>query len=878
MILKCSSPVRGFLKTTLIHYLWSLTILRIVENRNNMKQRTTKPVLFLLSFFVFGTLYAQVPDGGIMLNAGTGTTYQKIGNCTVTEVTIDDQVFSRAIRVQTGANMTNAWDAQLKFPAVAGVAKNDVVLVAFYARTIASEEETGEGFLTACIEHNVSYTKQLYYKLSIGNQWKEYYAPVQIGATLAQSEISYLFHMGYPSQTVEVAEVRFLNYKDSLTVEDLPMTEITYVGQALDAAWRAPAAERIGQIRNGPADITVYNALGEPLEGAELHIEMVRHQFGFGTAVVANRIITNKVYRDTLFGLFNEVVFENDLKWPNFENTSTHGTISRALDTLEAHQVPVRGHNVIWPAYGYMPDFIEDLGNDAEAVRHSIDEHIDEVTTFTRGRLNDWDVLNEPYSEHDVQDMLGDEVMADWFKRTRRNDRGVKLYINDYSIISAGGRDKPHQDYLYNVIRYIDSLGGGIEGIGMQGHFSSELTSIERVYQILDRFAALDKEIKITEHDIDVIQRGVQADYTRDFMTIVFSHPAVKSLLVWGFWAGAHWKGEAAFFDLDWNIRPHGEVWKELIRKQWWTPPLDTVTDENGKLTFEGYLGTYSYTVGDGDTVRSGTFTLDYSNQSGISNSIVLSMDGSIPEKVRIIPAQEGFICEGEVMTLYAPEGDGLTYEWTLDGIARPEKTASITTLDSGIYRVTVSKNGISETSEPYLLEVREVPYPELAIGGELTFCEGETVSISVDPGKGFEYEWFKDGTRVQWGGTTLVAGQPGEYTLKTTQAGCTSVSEPVVLTLLSPTDPECATGIDFERSPARIFPNPCGRSARVELSAGAGPESTVELIDSRGMLRTVQQIKPGSPVLTLQVPGPGLYMVRIVQGESVQIHKLVAE
>ena len=187
------------------------------------------------------------------------------------------------------------------------------------------------------------------------------------------------------------------------------------------------------------------------------------------TAVVADRIIDNKVYRDHLFEMFNEAVFENDLKWPRFIQAGTHSKILRALDTLDAHHMRVRGHCIIWPSYNHMPDFVEDLGNVPEAVRQAVDEHIDEVTRFTEGRLVDWDVMNEPYSEHDLQDMLGDQVMADWYKRARLNDRGVKLFINEYAIISAGAKNKPKQDYLYDLIRYIDSLGGGIDGIGMQG-------------------------------------------------------------------------------------------------------------------------------------------------------------------------------------------------------------------------------------------------------------------------------------------------------------------------------------------------------------------------------------------------------------------------
>ncbi len=343
------------------------------------------------------------------------------------------------------------------------------------------------------------------------------------------------------------------------------------------------------------------------------------------------------------------------------------------------HGIPARGHNVIWPSFRFTPDIVEDLKDNPEGLRNAIDKHIDEVVTFTKGRLNDWDVINEPYSEHDIQDILGEKVMADWFKRTRRIDRGVKLYLNDYSILSGAGNNMVKQDYYYGLVQDIEAWGGEINGIGMQGHFGTDLTSIPKVYSILERFAELEKDIKITEFDINTTQRDVQAEYTRDFMTIVFSHPSVKSIMVWGFWAKRHWKPESAFYESDWTIRPHGEVWNDMIKNQWWTPVQDVVSDASGNLSIEGFLGNYSYTLSYGDVLRTGTFTLEHSFESGLGNEIVISLDEALPESVEITPSQSGYICSGEEVTLQAPEGDGLSYLWQLNGVELDQEESSIT-------------------------------------------------------------------------------------------------------------------------------------------------------------------------------------------------------
>ncbi|MCK4751530.1 MAG: hypothetical protein KAT15_30945, partial [Bacteroidales bacterium] len=126
----------------------------------------TIPILLLLSSF--SVILAQVPEGGIMLNSETGTTYQRIGRCSITEESVSGQPFIESLQITTGSDVSNAWDAQVEFPAVAGIEEGDVVLVAFYARTISSGQETGEGELNVCIEHNVSWAKELYYHISIG--------------------------------------------------------------------------------------------------------------------------------------------------------------------------------------------------------------------------------------------------------------------------------------------------------------------------------------------------------------------------------------------------------------------------------------------------------------------------------------------------------------------------------------------------------------------------------------------------------------------------------------------------------------------------------------------------------------------------------------
>ena len=114
--------------------------------------------------------------------------------------------------------------------------------------------------------------------------------------------------------------------------------------------------------------------------------------------------------------------------------------------------------------------------------------------------------------------------------------------------------------------------------------------------EILDRFATFGLPIKITEFDLHTYDEQLQADYTRDFLTAMFSHPSISGVMVWGFWEKRHWIPPAAFYRADWSLRPAGEIWKQLTRKTWWTD-VTAKTDAAGKVKVRGFFGDYEVTA-----------------------------------------------------------------------------------------------------------------------------------------------------------------------------------------------------------------------------------------------------------------------------------------
>jgi endo-1,4-beta-xylanase len=100
----------------------------------------------------------------------------------------------------------------------------------------------------------------------------------------------------------------------------------------------------------------------------------------------------------------------------------------------------------------------------------------------------------------------------------------------------------------------------------------------------------------ITEFDINTPDETLQADYLRDFLLALYSHPAASGFTMWGFWENKHWKPDAALLRADWSEKPAARVWRELVCDTWRTK-LDAKTDANGIVDARGHLGTYEFLV-----------------------------------------------------------------------------------------------------------------------------------------------------------------------------------------------------------------------------------------------------------------------------------------
>ncbi len=548
------------------------------------------------------TSLAQLPGGTQLLPGGLAS-LTSFGPGTATEmreeVSVTGQPFTTALLINTFrkpvANGEYGLSANINTP----LKKGDVLWISFKARSLESKRETGESFVELRFDQLVNgkyqWPSHLERGISIGNEWTQTSIPFILTKDAQPAEVRLVIKFDSYPQRFEIGPLTFINYGEEINMADLPRSVVHYGGDASDAAWRKAAAERIETNRKGVLQISVFDKAGKPVPGASVKVKMLRNVFSFGTATNSQLLLDStaeaKTYRDTLLKYFNKVVFENEMKsknWSRFKYAQTAGAVA----WLKAHQIPIRGHVMVWPSWQHAGPVLSQLKDDSAALRKAIFKIINEQTATMKGAFTEWDVVNEPYANHQFMDLLGKPEMVAWFKAARDGAPDVKLFLNEYTMFQS---DAASQSF-YDNIKYLIDNGAPVDALGEQGHIGGTPPSIEKVLERLDKFSSFGLPIQISEFDINSDDDDFKARYLHDFVTAVYSHPFVTGFMQWGFWAGSHWFPSAALWDKNWKPRANGKVFAELVTKTWATD-VDGITGKDGVYKVRGFTGDYEVTV-----------------------------------------------------------------------------------------------------------------------------------------------------------------------------------------------------------------------------------------------------------------------------------------
>lgn len=535
-----------------------------------------------------------------------------------------DGRFRHVLQVETTQRTGHRMNMGVEMPLTQRLREGDVVHIRFWARATRILDETGLGRVAIHIRRmpHAQPAAHLAVWRDFGPEWRLLDIPIagsRIGAEPGGSSIT-LFVGGTQPQQLEIADLQVINYGRNFDVRQLPFEQQTYEGREPDAQWRKDALARIEQIRKGDLTVRVVDAQNRPVEGAQVHVRMTRHAYNFGTAVPAVWIMNQENwdspdgqrFRQELVRLFNKATLQNELKWNFYEDWPARGVAGRAVDWLHELGFVQRGHTLVWPSRQHLPKRVQPLLDQGKAdeLQEEILKHIDHIVTRFKGKLQYWDVINEPVDHHTVIDLVGRERMVEWWHAAHRADPDAKLVLNENNLL-IGTKVNP----IVEMVRYLQSQGAPIHGIGAQGHVGPTVSMLT-ILRNLDRLAEPGLPIEITEFDVVTPDAELQGDFTRDIMIAIFSHPATEGFTMWGFWDGRHWLNDAPIFYRDWEIKPAGKAYESLVLHEWWTDEKHA-TDSSGTVRVRGFLGKYDVTASTPDG-RTQTITLDLPREGAI--------------------------------------------------------------------------------------------------------------------------------------------------------------------------------------------------------------------------------------------------------------------
>ena len=264
---------------------------------------------------------------------------------------------------------------------------------------------------------------------------------------------------------------------------------------------------------------------------------------------------------------WDQITPENVGKWASVEylrNEMVWDSLDMMYGYAKEHGFPVKQHTFIWGQQE--PDWIDELPPKAQRA-----EVVQWLTLYAKRYPNVEliDVVNE--AQHfppSYKDAIGGDGKTGWdwliwsFEQARKLFPNSKLLINDYNILCCEGELETYKEQIVLLKKR-----GLIDGIGVQAH-GLEAVSPKTIQAHLDSLAELGLPIYISELELQSSDDQVQLGLYKDIFPVLWNHPAVKGVTLWGYKPGEMWRGTAKLISWLGEDRP-ALKWLMTYTKRW---------------------------------------------------------------------------------------------------------------------------------------------------------------------------------------------------------------------------------------------------------------------------------------------------------------------
>ncbi|MGC0422436.1 endo-1,4-beta-xylanase [Embleya sp. AB8] len=308
------------------------------------------------------------------------------------------------------------------------------------------------------------------------------------------------------------------------------------------------AALRVRALPGGRATIVDAPALGLPHTAPDALRTVAagrKRPVDPGVAVAAGPLYTDQDYRTLIAGQFSMLTPENDMK-PQFvhprPDVYDFADADSMIDFARANEMKVHGHTLVFGEA--LPRWMREVSRgERERV---MTEHIATVAGHFRGRVAEWDVVNEPLSiedadyaagkpglrQHIWQEGMGEQYLDKAFRAARAADPDAALFLNEFGIEENG----PRWDALLALVKRLKARGVPIDGVGFQTHIHDRGDHLDQAVfgAHLKALADLGIRSRVSEIDVHGEDREAQAEQFAVAMRTCAAAPTCGSFGTWG--------------------------------------------------------------------------------------------------------------------------------------------------------------------------------------------------------------------------------------------------------------------------------------------------------------------------------------------------------
>jgi len=275
-----------------------------------------------------------------------------------------------------------------------------------------------------------------------------------------------------------------------------------------------------------------------------------------GSAVRDYAIQQDSRYAGLLGAQYGMVTPENEMKWATvhpWPYVYNYGPADDIVSFAVAHHMQVRGHTLVW--YQQNPTWLTNGAFNRSQLIAILKSHILNVVGHYRGKVSQWDVVNEAFDDHghlrhDVWlDGIGPDYIAMAFRWAHQADPGAKLYYNDFGFEEGGAK----ADAIYSMVAGLRAQGVPIDGVGFQMHISDpDDFNSARLAGEMARFNRLGLAVAVTEMDVWLRPPGAgpmldeEAGIFRGALADCRSAADCHTFVTWGFTDRYSWVSETS--------------------------------------------------------------------------------------------------------------------------------------------------------------------------------------------------------------------------------------------------------------------------------------------------------------------------------------------